>query len=125
MTGMSACKPNKKTEPAAPASFSADWSGKYTGILPCADCEGIQTQVTLFADSTYKLDWQYMNKENASFSETGTFQWNESDSLITLNNTEGAPSYYKVGKNTLTQLDMEGKVITGDLAGNYVLVKSE
>ncbi|MDR0682204.1 MAG: copper resistance protein NlpE [Dysgonamonadaceae bacterium] len=125
MTGMSACKLNRKTESVVSTSFSADWLGKYTGILPCADCEGIQTQITLLADTTYKLDWQYIDKENASFSETGTFQWNEADSLIILNNMEDGPSCYKVGKNTLTQLDLEGEIITGELAENYVLVKSE
>jgi uncharacterized lipoprotein NlpE involved in copper resistance len=125
MMGVSACKSNEKTEPAVLTSSSVDWLGTYKGILPCADCTGIQTKITLLADTTYVLDWQYMDKEGSSFSKTGTFRWNESDSLIILDNIENAPSHYKLGKNTLTQLDMEGKVITGELAENYVLAKSE
>ena len=36
---------------------------------------------------------------------------------------ENAPKFYFVGENTLTQLDMEGKKITGSLAEEYILSK--
>jgi uncharacterized lipoprotein NlpE involved in copper resistance len=120
MIGMSACKSKEKTEPAAPLSIN--WQGTYTGTLPCADCPGIQTQITLSADNTYKVDWQYLDKENV-YTQTGTFQWNESDSIVTLDISDETPFCYKVGENTLTQLDMDGNAITGELAENYVLVK--
>ena len=29
---------------------SLDWEGIYTGLLPCADCEGIQTVIKLNRD---------------------------------------------------------------------------
>ncbi|GGD94473.1 copper resistance protein NlpE [Planktosalinus lacus] len=32
---------------------SLDWHGTYQGILPCADCEGIQTEVTLHDNNTH------------------------------------------------------------------------
>jgi hypothetical protein len=35
----------------------------------------------------------------------------------------GFPPYYKLGENTLTHLDLDGNVITGDLADDYVLKK--
>ena len=34
-----------------------DWQGVYRGMLPCASCEGIKTQLELF-DSTYVLSTQ-------------------------------------------------------------------
>ena len=29
---------------------SLDWNGVYKGVLPCADCEGIETVITLLND---------------------------------------------------------------------------
>jgi uncharacterized lipoprotein NlpE involved in copper resistance len=34
-----------------------------------------------------------------------------------------SPNRYLVGENTLTQLDMEGNKITGNMADQYVLKK--
>ena len=31
---------------------SLDWAGVYQGILPCADCEGFDTVITLNWDET-------------------------------------------------------------------------
>jgi uncharacterized lipoprotein NlpE involved in copper resistance len=120
VNGMSACKSNEKKEPATPSQ--ENWLGTYTGILPCADCPGIRTQVTLFADSTYEVNRQYIDREEV-YSQAGGFYWNESDSVIVLNDSGEAPSCYKTGENTLTQLDLNGDVITGELAENYVLRK--
>jgi uncharacterized lipoprotein NlpE involved in copper resistance len=122
IVGMSACKSKERTEPATLSSV-INWQGTYTGTLPCADCPGIQTQITLFADRTYKMDRQYIDREENVYTEAGTFHWNESEGIITLNDSKDAPYCYKVGANTLTQMDMECNVITGKLAENYVLVK--
>jgi hypothetical protein len=52
-------KPQAPTKPAVrpPAGdtsrTSLDWPGTYTGVLPCADCEGIETTITLSVDLTY------------------------------------------------------------------------
>jgi hypothetical protein len=35
----------------------------------------------------------------------------------------GGPQHYQVGENILRQLDLDGKVITGNLAEMYVLRK--
>lgn len=34
---------------------SLDWEGTYKGILPCADCEGIETMVILKDNDRYTL----------------------------------------------------------------------
>ena len=98
-----------------------DWSGTYKGVTPCADCEGIETELILNKDLTFVLKTKYLGKEKENiFEEKGNFTWNASGSFISLN---GIPYQYKVGENTLTQLDLEGKVITGLLADKYMLKK--
>ena len=102
---------------------SLDWNGTYTGITPCADCEGIETSVTLNKDSTYQVSNTYKGKSAEAVIKTGTFTFNQDGNSITLGNITDGPSKYAVGENQLTQLDMEGNKITGDLADKYVLKK--
>jgi uncharacterized lipoprotein NlpE involved in copper resistance len=101
---------------------SLDWQGTYFGILPCASCEGIETQITL-SDSTYKLSLSYLGEDTSgSFTQTDFFRWNEAGNTITLDNRE-APNQYFVGENKLIHLNQNGERITGDLARKYHLSK--
>ena len=103
---------------------SLDWAGVYTGTLPCADCEGILTTLTLNADLTYKLATTYIGKTITPFIETGKFAWDKGGSSITLQNKDNlSPHRYLVGENHLKRLSREGLVITGSLADFYVLHK--
>jgi uncharacterized lipoprotein NlpE involved in copper resistance len=111
------------TDAAHNSQNSLNWDGVYTGTIPCADCEGIQVQITLNLDETYQMTYHYIAKDEATYDYTGTFKWNDDGSIITLDNSE-VPRFYKVGENKLTQLDMEGNEITGGLADNYILTKS-
>lgn len=128
------CKTSKQTSaPKSPGNIivgdnsqtSLDWPGVYTGTLPCADCEGILTSITLNADLTYKRATTYKGKTVTPFIETGKFTWDKGGSSITLQNKDNSgPSRYLVGENHLKQLDMQGHVVTGNLADLYLLYKS-
>ena len=61
-----------------------DWEGTYVGTLPCADCEGIETELTINYDGTYSYKTTYLGKETEAEEVTGTFQWDENGSVITL-----------------------------------------
>jgi uncharacterized lipoprotein NlpE involved in copper resistance len=103
---------------------SLDWQGTYKGVTPCADCEGIETEIILNLDLTYVLKTKYLGKGDGKvFEEKGSFVWDKSGGKITLKGGQGGPSQYKVGENQLIQLDMEGKVIEGDLAEMFILKK--
>lgn len=106
---------------------SLDWDGTYYGVLPCADCEGIETVITLSKDLTYKLSSKYLGKSDTAIEKTGSFTWNEVGTTITLGGIDDktAPTKYFVGENQITQLDLEGNKITGALAEKYILRKSE
>ena len=34
---------------------SLDWAGVYEGVLPCANCPGVRTRLTLQRDGSYQL----------------------------------------------------------------------
>lgn len=110
--------------PADNSRTSLDWAGTYSGTVPCADCEGIATRLTINDDGTYEMQTQYLAKSDELFVAEGSFEWQEDGNHIVLIALEGAPMIYQVGENHLRQRDMEGKPITGDLADNYVLRKA-
>jgi uncharacterized lipoprotein NlpE involved in copper resistance len=102
------------------AKDSPDWDGVYTGTVPGAD-SGINVEITLRKDGTCNVSYQYTDKSNDVFVHTGTFTWKDQNTVKL--DTDEIPPYYLVGKNTLTQLDMDGEKINGVYAGNYVLKK--
>ena len=106
---------------------SVDWDGIYFGVVPCADCPGIETRITLNKDETYHISWKYRDRGDEVFQNSGTFQWDAGGGIITLGGLDKAlyPNQYRVGENRLFQLDKEGNRITGDLAANYILGKVE
>lgn len=104
---------------------SVDWQGLYTGIIPCADCEGIQTLIRLNGDLSYIWKTRYLGKDETIFGTTGNFDWSDDGSTVTLINNvkeKSGPSWL-VGENTLYMLDGDGNRITGDLAEQYRLNK--
>jgi len=86
--------------------------GVYKDTLPCADCAGILTTIQLSKDSTYIIEQQYLGKKQADvFYILG--RWNLKDSIVTLTGIKDAPYKYKATLNSITQLDKEGKEMTG------------
>jgi copper homeostasis protein (lipoprotein) len=102
---------------------SLDWQGRYSGVLPCADCPGIVTLLTLDLDQSYRLSKYYLGKDDKLFEQRGVFIWEENGNVIHLQNSPDGPDRYQVGENILFQLDKQGKRISGDLAEDYILHK--
>jgi copper homeostasis protein (lipoprotein) len=106
------------------AKNSLDWMGEYEGVLPCADCEGIVTTITLAEDGTFISKEEYKKEPNLVVEHKGTFTWDDAGFVVTL---EGEGKEYKrsfkVVENAIVHLDNEGNEITGDLAQHYRLIK--
>jgi uncharacterized lipoprotein NlpE involved in copper resistance len=113
---------DKAVDAAHNSRNSVNWEGVYTGTIPAADAEGINVTITLNTDETYEIRYEYIGK-TGEFIDKGTFKWDQTGSIVTLNSTN-MPPYYKVGENILIQLDMQGQLITGKLADQYVLRKT-
>ncbi len=102
-----------------------NYHGKYIGILPCADCEGIETEIELRKDNTFTKKTKYLGKPNATTTEvTGKYSWSHSGNTIVLDNITDAPNKYAVTEGAITQLDMDGSPITGELWLQYRLSKT-
>lgn len=107
------------------AENSLDWAGDYEGKLPCADCEGIKTELELKADKTFELTETYLGgKSDGKPIETkGSFSFDPKNSSIITLDTKGDKRKFFIGENTATALDLEGNKIEGAMADLYILKK--
>lgn len=98
-----------------------DWAGTYETILPCADCEGIKTTITLNSDETFKYVAEYINKEQKIEAE-GKIMWHNDGAVIHLKATD-VDTKLKVIENGLLYLDQDGNEIDGALKEHYQFKK--
>ncbi|MGP1420784.1 MAG: copper resistance protein NlpE [Tannerella sp.] len=99
-----------------------DKAGVYYGVLPCADCSGIETTLELMSDQTYKLTQVYQGKEDGRFESSGALTWDAENNIITLGQGEEMTKWLIEG-DKVTMLDKEGNRPEGELADQYVLTR--
>jgi len=110
---LTACMPRKdgdgippvaNPDPAHNSRNSLDWAGVYEGVLPCANCPGIQTRLTLNRDETFELSTLYLDRDKAPRIVRGRFSWQPSGNAITLDAQHGGQQFM-VGEGRLAQLE--------------------
>ena len=105
-------------------TLNNNWLGKYEGIFPCADCEGIKVELELKPNNLYELSEEYLGTNPQTESEIkGSFSFNAEDkSLITLDE-KAENRKFAIGDGFIEARDIEtGKKIESSL--NYKLLKS-
>lgn len=101
---------------------SIKYLGEYIGILPAADCPGIETKLSIKDNSSYTLNMDYIDR-NSHLTEQGSYTI-EGD-IIKLHNEKGAISYYKIDNDTLIMLDKDKKPIAQgtEMEKHFILKK--
>lgn len=94
MAGLLAVGCSKKEETATQETTSeqiesneekVSFTGIFEGTLPCADCSGIETKLTLNEeDRTFVLEQKYLEKEDGEFTQKGNFEISEDGECIIL-----------------------------------------
>jgi uncharacterized lipoprotein NlpE involved in copper resistance len=115
---------DKLADAAHNSKNSLNWDGVYAGIVPAGDTAGVELRVTLNSNETFEAQYEFVGKHESKFVNVGMFSWNDAGNIIELD-IEHFPRYYAVGENILIQLDMNGNLISGSLADEYVLRKVE
>jgi len=116
---LAGCQPERTTEPAvAPSSQPApapvidmhtsrnalDWAGTYEGLLPCADCAGTHTRLTLQQDGSFEIVSRRLARDAAPAAERGRFDWEPGGNIIALATT-GGEQRFAVGEGRLLRLE--------------------
>lgn len=100
-----------------------DWDGIYRGRLPCGSCDGIETELVLRQDGSYRLAEAYLGDDAPRSEVSGRFAWLPDGGRIRLDEA-GESRYYLVGENRLWGLDAEGGRLPEETADLYVLEKA-
>ncbi|HOE39665.1 MAG TPA: copper resistance protein NlpE N-terminal domain-containing protein [Bacteroidales bacterium] len=108
------------------AKNTIDWAGTYWGIIPCADCPGIETKIKINSDESFVLTTNYLEVENSENIIEGKFTWTDNGNSIELSadSENENPTILKIEKNQIKYLNLDGKEIEGELADNYTLTKN-
>ena len=94
----------------------------YFGVIPCADCEGIEMQVNLLIDLTFIIKQVALGKKGNAHISTGTWVFSDSTKTITLKSINQSPKEFLLREyETMEMLDIHGREIESKL--NYTLMK--
>ncbi|MFJ2976873.1 envelope stress response activation lipoprotein NlpE [Kluyvera sp. NPDC087067] len=106
---------SKPTQAAELTPMQQSWRG----VIPCADCEGIETSLFLDKDGTWVMNEHYqgVDREPSSFASYG--KWARTADKLVLTDSEGEKSFYRAKGDKLEMLDREGNPIESKL--NYTL----
>jgi len=90
----------------------------WRGVLPCADCEGIETTLFLEKDGSWVMNQRYQGaKEPSSFATYG--KWVRTAEKLILTDAEGEKTYFRPKGEGMEMLDREGLPIESQF--NYTL----
>jgi copper homeostasis protein (lipoprotein) len=103
---------------AAPAFDIKAFAGLYAGIVPCADCPGIDTSIAFTPEGTYSMSETYQEEGGGSFVTKGTWTVREDGKTVLLDpeDKEERDRWYEIVSATeLRALDRDGKAIDSKL----------
>lgn len=106
------------------AMSPGEMTGTYSGVIPCADCEGIKISLSLKDDNTFMMNSEYLGKEATDLQVVGSYQYDEPSNIITLENTSNGPTKFLLEDGKVSMLDQNSNKIEGDLADKYILTKN-
>ncbi len=90
----------------------------FTGVLPCADCEGIRHHLDLWQDQTYHMRREWFGRAGGPSrrDEVGRWYADPARGAIVLHGASEMPLFWQVkGPDRLRQMDMAGDPIVSDL----------
>ena len=88
---------------------SVDWEGRYTGLVPCASCPGIDMALTINEAGFYTLAETYREEKDGSFASDGTFTWDAAGERITLNGKD-ENRVFKIGEGAAWMVGADGQM---------------
>lgn len=107
------------------SSEKVDLTGAYRGLMPCADCEGIRTEIVLDEKGRYTISRVYVGKRGSRSHNSGFYKYDGSSGVVYLTDKKGGvEGSYLYKEGNLVMLDGDGKRVEGELANMYVLERA-
>lgn len=94
--------------------------GTWRGVIPCADCPGINYNLTLNENNSFEETLIYQDRSGQPFTQRGT--WRINNGVLELNNTAEERSRFGLSDNELLMLDRTtGRPIETNISDMYRL----
>ncbi len=106
---------------------SLDFHGVFYGYVPCNDCNGIKTTLSLKQNNNYLLVTQPARDSSREFYEKGKYSWNEETHILVLTPRKDEPArqYQIKDEGTIVQMNSDGTPMSDELADSYTLRRSD
>lgn len=108
---------------------AAPFIGLYSGVTPCASCEGIELNLSINADTTYDLKTTYIGSADKSsisdmaFMESGVYK-TEDDIVTLITPSSGNKTYFKLlDDGNLLRVSEDGSEPLEPMRDLYILKK--
>lgn len=104
---------------------SEKFRGIFYGYLPCEDCDGIKTTLSLKNKNNYLLVTQYAKTSTREFFEKGKYTWDEKSQRVILTSRKDASirTYYIKNEGALVLLNNNGSPMKNK--DKYTLLRSD
>ncbi len=120
--GKTAAPGTTDTTAVATADTANATSATYTGTMPAADAPGLDTKLTVNADSTYELTQTNAGNGETVRQESGIWHMLENGVMQLVTPSSGEQNYYKLKGDTAVVLtDSLGNEAEGETAKFYEL----
>lgn len=93
----------------------------YRGVIPCADCEGIQVTLALRQGGRYSLQEHYLKPGGVNIIQQGN--WSRTAEKLVLVSDKGEKRYFRPRDSGLEMTDANGEAISTTLS--YRLLPTE
>ncbi len=106
---------------------SLDFHGVFYGFLPCNDCNGIKSTLSLKQNNNYLLVTQPARDSSREFYEKGKYSWDDEKHILVLTpRKESTTRQYLIkDEGTLIQLNSDGTQVPKELTDSYTLRRSD
>lgn len=97
----------------------------YSGILPCADCRGVSTVITIDRTKrTFRMEERFLGRDESVLRTDGRLRFDRNGNCVLF--VEGEiKGRYRMTSRTLTMLDRERHGMTDQPAAGYVLRRTK
>lgn len=102
-----------------PPVVAINWTGYYTGTLPCTDCGGIETWLWVRSDSTFVQRQHFLGGDEIPEGMIG--QWHVVNNMLTIGLDGDKPDFWRSTAKGIEEVDEMGQPFAGNL--NYTLEK--
>jgi hypothetical protein len=111
------------------ANDDDEFHGVYYGFIPCDNCPGLKSTLSLNKNDNYLLVTQQAKESSRENYEKGKYTWDDEKKLVVLTPRKGSKDseikQYQIEKNALILLDNKGHRFAGKDADRYILNRSD